>query len=85
MRKGQGEYKLSSWNPGEDVEGSCYPDFFSLLSIFCSYYNGSITRKQTEELIDAGTTKAFRMLRELCESGKLTAVGKGKISKYVLK
>ena len=47
--------------------------------------NGSITRKQTEELIDAGTTKAFRMLRELCESGKLTAVGKGKISKYVLK
>ena len=47
--------------------------------------NGSITRKQTEELIDAGTTKGFRMLRELCESGKLTAVGKGKISKYVLK
>lgn len=47
--------------------------------------NGSITRKQTEELIDAGTTKAFKMLRELCESGKLTAVGKGKISKYVLK
>ena len=46
---------------------------------------GSITRKQTEELIGAGTTKAFRMLRELCESGKLTAVGKGKISKYVLK
>ena len=47
--------------------------------------NGSITRKQTEELIDAGTTKAFRLLRELCESGKLTSVGKGKISKYVLK
>ena len=47
--------------------------------------NGSITRKQTEELIDAGTTKAFKMLRELCESGKLTAVGKGKISKYILK
>ena len=47
--------------------------------------NGSITRKQTEELIGAGTTKAFRLLRELCESGKLTSVGKGKISKYVLK
>ena len=47
--------------------------------------NGSITRKQTEELIGAGTTKAFRLLRELCESGKLTAVGKGKVSKYVLK
>ena len=47
--------------------------------------NGSITRKQTEEPIDAGTTKGFRMLRELCESEKLTAVGKGKISKYVLK
>ena len=47
--------------------------------------NGSITRKQTEELIDSGTTKAFRLLRELCESGKLTSVGKGKISKYVLK
>ena len=47
--------------------------------------NGSITRKQTEDLIDAGTTKAFRLLRELCESGKLIAVGKGKTSKYVLK
>lgn len=46
--------------------------------------NGSITRKQTEDLIDAGTTKAFRLLRELCESGKLIAVGKGKTSKYVL-
>ena len=55
----------------------------NLIMDFVSDY-GSITRKQAEELIDAGTTKAFRMLRELCESGKLKAVGKGKTSKYVL-
>ena len=47
--------------------------------------NGSITRKQTEELIGIGTTKAFRMLHELCVSEKLKAEGKGKNLKYVMK
>ena len=46
---------------------------------------GSITRKQAEELIGAGSTKAFRMLRELCTLEKLKVDGEGKNVKYVLK
>ena len=46
---------------------------------------GSITRKEAEELICAGSTKAFRMLRELCTSKKLKVDGEGKNVKYVLK
>ena len=33
--------------------------------------NGSVTRKEVEDLISAGTTKAFRLLKELCKAGKL--------------
>lgn len=29
--------------------------------------NGKITRSQVEKLLGAGTTKAFRLLKELCE------------------
>ena len=47
--------------------------------------NGSVTRKEVEELIGAGTTKAFRLLKELCESGKLEQKGSGKLSTYVIK
>jgi ATP-dependent DNA helicase RecG len=47
--------------------------------------NGQITRKEVEELLEAGTTKAFRLLRELCEEGKLEAKGSGKLSKYLPK
>ena len=47
--------------------------------------NGSMTRKQTAELLGIGTTKAFRMLHELCVSEKLKAEGKGKNLKYVMK
>ena len=47
--------------------------------------NGSVTRKEVEDLIGAGTTKAFRLLKELCEAGKLEQKGKGKLSTYVIK
>lgn len=47
--------------------------------------NGKITRKEVEELIGAGTTKAFRLLKELCEEGKLEVRGNGRLSKYVAK
>lgn len=33
--------------------------------------NGSITRKDVEDLIGTGTTKAFRLLKELCATDKL--------------
>lgn len=45
--------------------------------------NGQVTRKEAEELIGAGATKAFRLLRELCEEGRLKAQGSGKLSRYV--
>lgn len=47
--------------------------------------NGSITRKEVENLIDAGTTKAFRLLKELCEANRLEQKGRGKLSTYVIK
>jgi ATP-dependent DNA helicase RecG len=45
--------------------------------------NGQVTRKEVEELLEAGTTKAFRLLRELCDEGRLKAEGNGKLSKYL--
>lgn len=47
--------------------------------------NGSITRKEVETLIGSGTTKAFRLLKELCEAGKLEQKGSGKLRTYVIK
>ena len=47
--------------------------------------NGSVTRKEVEDLIGAGTTKAFRLLKELCKAGKLEQKGNGKLSTYVIK
>lgn len=45
--------------------------------------NGQVTRKQVEELLEVGSTKAFRLLRELCDEGKMKAQGNGKSSRYV--
>lgn len=47
--------------------------------------NGKITRKEVEDLLHAGSTKAFRLLKELCEEGWLESYGNGKLSCYVLK
>ena len=46
--------------------------------------NGKITRKQVEELIGSGSTKAFKLIKELCEKGQMKAQGAGKHSYYVL-
>ena len=46
--------------------------------------NGSITRKQAETLLGAGTTKAYRLLKELCDAGELIQKGSGKQSCYVI-
>lgn len=46
--------------------------------------NGSITRKQAETLLGAGTTKAYRLLKELCDAGELIQKGNGKQSCYVI-
>ncbi len=46
--------------------------------------NGLITRHEVEEMLEIGTTKAYRLLKELCEEGKLKAQGSGKNMKYIL-
>lgn len=45
--------------------------------------NGRVTRKEVEELIGAGTTKAFLLLKELCQNGQLEAQGAGRQTYYV--
>lgn len=45
--------------------------------------NDGIVRKDVEELLDIKTTKAFLLLRELCQEGMLVAQGNGKLSRYI--
>lgn len=44
--------------------------------------NGQIRRKDAEELLGFKTTKTFQLLKELCDEGKLCAIGKGRSSYY---
>lgn len=44
---------------------------------------GRITRKEAEDLIKIGSTKAFRILKKLCDDGKLKAAGSGRFAAYV--
>ena len=41
--------------------------------------------EEVENLIGAGTTKAFRILKELCEAKQLEQTGTGKLRTYVIK
>lgn len=45
----------------------------------------SITRKEAEDLLGIGTTKACRLIRELCDSGELVQEGCGRKSRYRIK
>ena len=56
-----------------------------LLILQYTLENGSVTRKEVEDLIGAETTKAFRLLKELCKAGKLEQKGSGRLSTYVIK
>ena len=47
--------------------------------------NQSITRKEIETLLHVGTTKACKLLKELCESNLLLAQGNGRNKYYTLK
>lgn len=60
-------------------------DFQKKLILEYAKKNGSVSRKEVENLIGAGTTKAFRLLKELCEEGQLEQTGKGKLRMYVIK
>lgn len=59
-------------------------DYQKRLLVEYAMENGKIIRKEAEELLGVGTTKAFRLLKELCEAGRLKADGIGRSIKYVL-
>lgn len=45
----------------------------------------SISRKEVEDLLGIGTTKACRLIGELCDSGELMQEGNGRKSRYRIK
>lgn len=50
---------------------------------YAAQHNG-ITRKETELLLHVGSTKAFRLLKELCGSKELEEDGNGRLRRYKL-
>ena len=42
----------------------------------------SISRKEIQDLLGIGTTKAWRVIRDLCDSGELVQVGSGRKIAY---
>ncbi|MCQ2508727.1 MAG: putative DNA binding domain-containing protein, partial [Dorea sp.] len=40
---------------------------------------GVISRKEVEQLLHVGTTKAFHLLKEMCEDGTLSTIGNGRM------
>jgi len=44
---------------------------------------GYVTRKQVEDALQVKTTKAYMLLQELCDAGRLTAIGAGRSRKYI--
>lgn len=43
----------------------------------------SISRKEVEDLVRLKITKAFRLLKELCDEGQLTQQVSGKFTRYI--
>jgi len=46
---------------------------------------GSITRQETENLLQVSSAKSSRVLKEMCESGVISRVGNGSKVKYILR
>lgn len=46
--------------------------------------NGSVTRRDIEEKLEVSLSTAGRILRRLSENGRITAVGSGKNTKYII-
>ena len=49
----------------------------------CVNKNGSITRNEAEELLKVKQTRAYSLLKKLCDAGELEAVSEGKNTKYI--
>lgn len=81
--KGVFRVTLPNRNEGNGAEGDL-PDVQKKRILDFAAENGSVSRREVEELIQAGTTKAFRLLQGLTAEGKLRVEGNGKRSRYVL-
>lgn len=44
---------------------------------------GYVTRKQVEDALQVKTTKAYMLLQEMCDAGRLTPIGVGRSRKYI--
>jgi ATP-dependent DNA helicase RecG len=49
----------------------------------CISKNGSITRSETQNILNVGQTRAINILKEMSNEGLIKKVGKGKNTKYV--
>lgn len=47
--------------------------------------HGSVSRKEAEEITGFKTTKAFKLLKELCDEGKLVQQSSGRLTSYLPK
>ncbi len=47
--------------------------------------NGAISRKETEEITGFKTTKAFKLLKEMCDDGMLEQKSNGRLTSYLPK
>ena len=76
VREAPGKYEVRKWSSGSEAEDQkrCILKYAEL--------HERITRKEVEKLIDAGTTKACRLIKELCEEQELVQEGHGKKSTY---
>lgn len=75
--------KLPKINTANEVGRENSIEYQKMLIVQYAAENRKITRKEVEKLLDIGTTKAFRLLKELCEDGKLKTEGNGRNVKYI--
>ena len=73
--------KVGSLNSNDRQEIVLEKQKNQILEFACK--QGQVTRKEVENLLAAGLTKASRLLRELCDEGRLRQVDNGKLSCYV--
>lgn len=69
--------------PQTQIKTNNTPDTETLLLEYTAT-NGKITRKEVEILLNIGTTKAFMLLKELYDAGKLNMQKSGRNTNYTL-
>lgn len=82
----QGVFKVTLYNRTLTEKISVQSDSTEIEDTILEYLaqNKEISRKETEKLIQSGSTKSFKILKHLSETGKIKIVGKGKSTRYIL-